>query len=417
MARQKDKQWTATGAARFAREARIDTIRFLGTRPARLWEMNHLVNAYGAHLNHLRDHDSAMDVLVGLMGYPRPYPRNWEAIAEMFLADEAATLAQADLYVLAPSMCDVVIAAALTLTLEDLQLITEDDLPALAGVIILPHPLIVRAIGGDLGDIRAFTWRSPVPLPSAATSPRDRPVTRFRLSVYNDSHGPVRPDSYLEFTALCRASGVPLGPFIIDSMRTFPFNRVFSDGARDEFDLYTRRTRDLGERFKELEQARGLDENRVEGDWYVPGSEIDDPDDLFAVKFLYAFWRLCAQRIAASELAPVTHSAQVVADRAGVSADARIVKLRRIERKPTDEEKPIDWQHRWTVRMHKVRQWYPSEEVHKVIYRGPYVKGPEGRDTAKSFMRPGAALACAAGRGRGGGWRRRCWSGLPGAGG
>ena len=88
---------------------------------------------------------------------------------------------------------------------------------------------------------------------------------------------------------------------------------------------------------------------------------------------------LCAQRIAASELARVTHSAQVVADRAGVSADARIVKLRRIGRKPTDEAKPVDWQHRWTVRMHKVRQWYPSEEVHRVIYRGPYVKGSEGK--------------------------------------
>ncbi len=49
------------------------------------------------------------------------------------------------------------------------------------------------------------------------------PVTRFRLSVYNDSHGPVRPDSYLEFTAMCRASGVPLAPLILDSMRTFPF--------------------------------------------------------------------------------------------------------------------------------------------------------------------------------------------------
>ncbi len=26
--------------------------------------------------------------------------------------------------------------------------------------------------------------------------------------------------------------------------------------------------------------------------------------------------------------------------------------------------------------MHKVRQWYPSLNSHKVIYRGPYLKGP-----------------------------------------
>jgi GT2 family glycosyltransferase len=37
------------------------------------------------------------------------------------------------------------------------------------------------------------------------------------------------------------------------------------------------------------------------------------------------------------------------------------------------------------------------------------------RDPAKSFMRSEAAVAFAAGRGRGGGWRRRCWSGRPGA--
>jgi hypothetical protein len=36
------------------------------------------------------------------------------------------------------------------------------------------------------------------------------------------------------------------------------------------------------------------------------------------------------------------------------------------------------------------------------------------RDAAKSFMRPEAAVACAAGRGRGGGWRRRCWCGRAG---
>ena len=34
-----------------------------------------------------------------------------------------------------------------------------------------------------------------------------------------------------------------------------------------------------------------------------------------------------------------------------------------------------------------------------------------------AFMQPDAALACAAGRGRGGGWRRRCCRGRPGAGG
>ncbi|MGD9527427.1 MAG: hypothetical protein AB7V44_11625 [Pseudonocardia sp.] len=51
-----------------------------------------------------------------------------------------------------------------------------------------------------------------------------------------------------------------------------------------------------------------------------------------------------------------------------------------------------DWQHRWVVRMHKVRQWYPSEQRHKILYRGPYLKGPAdkpllGGDVVRSVIR------------------------------
>jgi hypothetical protein len=51
-----------------------------------------------------------------------------------------------------------------------------------------------------------------------------------------------------------------------------------------------------------------------------------------------------------------------------------------------------NWQHRWVVKMHKVRQWYPSEQRHKVIYRGPYIKGPDGKpllggETVRALVR------------------------------
>jgi hypothetical protein len=55
----------------------------------------------------------------------------------------------------------------------------------------------------------------------------------------------------------------------------------------------------------------------------------------------------------------------------------------------TDDDR---WHHRWVVRMHKVRQWYPSEQRHKVIYRGPYLKGPDdkpllGGETVRSLIK------------------------------
>lgn len=388
----KDKKWTAAGAARFAREARIRTTRFLTTPAAERWEVNRLVNAYGYHYAHLGDRDAAMDMLLGMIGYKRPYPRDWGEISAMLLADEAHSVATADLYILSPEMCDVVTAAALTLTLDDLQLITAGDLPSKSGMVILPHPLIVRTVGGDLGDDRAFTWQAPVEmLPRSAGMPSRRPKTGFRLSVYDDANGPVQPDSFRDFAASARAAGTPLPPLILDSIRTYPFSQVITDEIREDLERFTGSTRSIGLAGKAFEEAHGIDENRVIGE-YVPGTEIDDVDDLFTVRFLYAFWRLCDQRIALCEQAAVNHSARVTAERAGTPADVRIVQLRRTERKTGNADGSREWHHRWPVRMHKVRQWYPSEGVHRVIYRGPYIKGPEdkpliGGDTVRGLIR------------------------------
>lgn len=277
-------------------------------------------------------------------------------------------------------MCDVVTAAALTLTLDDLQLITSGDVPSKAGLVILPHPLIVRTIGGDLGDDRAFTWQAPVDmLPRSAGMPTRRPKVGFRLAVYDDANGLVQPDSFREFAATASRAGAPLPPLILDAIRAYPFSQVITDEIRENLERFTGSTRSIGLAGKALEEAQGIDENRVIGE-YVPGTEIDDADDLFAVRFLYAFWRLCEQRIAIAEQAPLNHSARVSAERAGTSADIRIVQLRRTERKPADNpDGSREWHHRWPVRMHKVRQWYPSEGLHRVIYRGPYIKGPEDK--------------------------------------
>ncbi len=69
--------------------------------------------------------------------------------------------------------------------------------------------------------------------------------------------------------------------------------------------------------------------------------------------------------------------ARVVAEKAGVAPDVRVIEVRPRDRAPTDDEPTTrDWQHRWVVRMHKVRQWYPTEQRHRVLYRGPFIKGP-----------------------------------------
>ena len=117
---------------------------------------------------------------------------------------------------------------------------------------------------------------------------------------------------------------------------------------------------------------------------YTSGAILDqDQQGTLGSRFLCAFWRLCEQEIAAVQAAPAGHSAQVTAARATVPAQVRVVALRRSgPSSQAGQSGPHQWHHHWVVRMHKVRQWYPSLQQHKVIYRGPFVKG----DTSQPLL-------------------------------
>src|SRR5260370_15625337 len=111
------KEWSPTRAARAAWEARIATVRHLEEALiARVWPVGKLQRAYQFQLASVGRHGAATALLYGGMGYRPRWPADWQAATEMIVADEARYLATADLYVLAPHMCDVVIAAAQTLS-------------------------------------------------------------------------------------------------------------------------------------------------------------------------------------------------------------------------------------------------------------------------------------------------------------
>lgn len=375
--RRKSKPWTLVGAARAAREARIATAEYLRyARVARPWEMGRLLSAFQLHAAHLGDEQAALMMLFTGMGYRPPFPTDWQQATDLVLTDEARYLDEAELYILSPQMCDVALAATATLTAQDLQLLDVDDLPSPRGLVVLPYPVITTSINGDPSDLRAFTWRSPATILDPSPKFRwTKELPAVRMSSYHDTHGPVRPDSFLDFAARARAERTPLPPLLLDAVRLFPFRYV--DGAPEALGQFAATARRIGEATRHLSRESGIEEERVVGE-YTPGSQIRDQDDLFAIRFLYAFWRLCDQRLATLEAAEVNHSARVVAQRAGISPDVRVVQLHQTTSR-SGGEPSRDWQHRWVVRMHKVRQWYPSLGQHKVIYRGPYIKGPDGK--------------------------------------
>jgi hypothetical protein len=392
-------RWTATAAARTAREARIATAAHLRTAPiAQQWEITRVMSSYQLWRNHLRDQlrqeqprldpdsprgaaildETAAALLYGGSGLTPPYPTDLDDAARRLLDLRAADLEAATLYVISPSMCDVVIAAAQTLTIDDLALLNDDDLPSPTGMLLLPHPIIVRAVNGNLGDDRAYVWTSPAQLPSATETGQAVIRPGVRLTTYLDSHGPVRPNSFRDIATLAGAQHTPLPLLMPDGTRTTPYLPIITEAMRSALTDLGGHARAHADRWREINTAAGYAEgDQVDDSFeYRPGEEINDHDDLFSIRFLYAFWRLCNQGIAHLDHIPAGHNARLLAERAGVSPDVRVTTIRPDTRTTDRPATARDWQHRWVVRMHKVRQWYPSEQRHRVLYRGPYIKGP-----------------------------------------
>jgi len=67
-----------------------------------------------------------------------------------------------------------------------------------------------------------------------------------------------------------------------------------SQQARDLED-FAAAARTAEETARESAAAQGLDKERIIGE-YTTSEQIDDGDDTFLPRFLYAFWRLCEQR-------------------------------------------------------------------------------------------------------------------------
>lgn len=387
------KSWSMAGAARYAREARISTVAYLQSAPiARELRQVNLTRAYEIHLASVRRHEAALDLLLGGLGYRRPYPAGWHATAEVLTSDEARVLAGADLYVISPQMCDVVVAAAQSLTRDDLQLLAEDDLPGPTGLLVLPHPLLVATVGGRLGDNRAFSWHTPAHfnVPDPLATDRVRGLPAVRIATYHDTHGPVRPDSFLDLAARARQEGTPLPPLLPAGERCLEFQTQRAEDAQGVQQL-ARAAQAVDGAYRQSAEVMGQNEDRVIGE-YTSGSQIDDADDSFVWRFLYAFWRLCEQRIGGVDPVETTHAARVIAERTGLSPEVRVIQLRRRAEHAPGEPLARNWHHRWVVRMHKVRQWYSTEQRHKVIYRGPYVKGPDGKpllggETVRALVR------------------------------
>ena len=368
------KAWTAASAARFAREARAQTVMHLARAQAPVkYEADALTVGFKMWRDMYGTAQNAAEMLLAPMGYPPPYDGTFLEYAERIVRDTSTELAMASMFVISPTMHDVVVAAAETLTLEDLNRVDEADPPALAGLVVFPSPLIRVDAAGDLVDNRAISW-APATFRLSHQAARPGVV----VTSFVDTFGPVRVAAFDQFAEQARMHGEPLPPLTLDARQALPFHHDIL-ATPEEMNVRAGIIRDVSESGRAKAEELGMDATTSVGE-YESGAQVSDPDDTLTRRYLIAFWRLCEQHIADVEQADVPHSAIATATRARTSPDASVVTLRQRRRVNDDPAtaSPVNWTSRWIVRMHKVEQWYPSLQTHRVLWRGPYVKGPEG---------------------------------------
>jgi len=223
--------------------------------------------------------------------------------------------------VVSPTMHDVVVAAALTLSINDLMHVDETDPPTPAGLLVLPHAMLQVDAARDTADVRALLWS-----PITAYGPDGEQGPGLRVTAFLDANGPVRVATFDAFAEQARLRGEPLPPLVFDASQGLPFhyNKPVGPLVLAERALHVREQAERGRRAAE---DTGHDASATVGE-YTSGAPVDDTDESLSRRYLFAFWRLCEQHIAEITQAPLTHSAAATAARAGTSPQASVVTLR-----------------------------------------------------------------------------------------
>ncbi|MDD4866843.1 MAG: hypothetical protein PHQ28_06915 [Mycobacterium sp.] len=248
----------------------------------------------------------------------------------------------AEVFVIAPAMHRAVAAAAATIDADDLATLTRDDIDWETGFLVFPRPVQLGGPGG-WSDAEAITWQ--------VTSNRAG-VCMLRIHHWSRSGWKQNiPGS---------------NPRPWPTMTQVPLDRAVQMGRSVSQEAF----------------QSGPDPQ----DWAVADAVAESgPDNEYALvcesgshaailAYLFAFLRIAAQ--------PMTVTPRCRDERAGVQPQkwerVRVVQLRRFHQMASIDSphRQVNWQHSWVVRMHKVRQWYPSLGRHQVIFRGPYIKGP-----------------------------------------
>lgn len=234
------------------------------------------------------------------------------------------------------------------------------------------EPVIVENRGGSLSDIKAFGWKF-------VTQHQVLPDAQYdgvQLTCFMDRDGPVQPESWRLAVSQARATGSPLPPLVPDGIYGLRADGALTAESSKRHAELSEEHRRLNTVLNQVAEYNALPPE--EGQW--DGGRIEDVYDDFAARYAFAFWRLAAQGVTTLGAPRESGEDGYRTQLGGKPADPDIRVIRLAHQVPAQRSADADTSrihhHRWTVRMHKVRQWYPSTQEHRLIWRGPYIKGP-----------------------------------------
>lgn len=174
----------------------------------------------------------------------------------------------------------------------------------------------------------------------------------------------------------------PLKPGATMFLCWFRFRDARED-AKDGFGMWSFFVLNPGE--KVLHRLKVYEERAImQGDEGYYKNQVSskygtgDVDKLHEIRWIYTAMHLMSEKLAmhVQERADRALRRRFEKEKAPLDTFLRVVTLRRMQVKTVAAGGSVDWQYQWPVIGHWRRQWYPTEQVHKMKWIEDYVKGP-----------------------------------------
>ncbi|MET9183005.1 hypothetical protein ABZX88_33080 [Kitasatospora aureofaciens] len=293
--------WTTAGAARRAHEMVRHSVETLDSPFIRAMIAQNfqdgLTDSYrtaalSGGLSATDARQYALSVTVGAVGAAPPHSEDLDEYADWAVAQHLGLLREAEVFVISPAAHAAVMAAAVTLEIADTATLDRDaDLPVPTGLLVLPEPVVLSNRVGALSDVAAFGW-TPIRMfngwpPVAGGMPG------VRVTVFMDRDGPVQPEDWRMAVSLARSAGTPMPMLVPDGMEGMVGDGKLADLSADELHERSLQVQELQRALRRHAQVRR--QAQEVGEW-SSGEVIEDPTQDFVRRYMFAFWRLAAQK-------------------------------------------------------------------------------------------------------------------------